>query len=88
MLLLCCCGACVGYWYMCIRKPGPTSGSIYDDDAPASGTRRGGGGEGDEGAAGWNEMNPAAKAAKAEMDDDEEEGLARAKDDDPHNMDL
>ena len=48
----------------------------------------GGGGEGDEGAAGWNEMNPAAKAAKAKMDDDEEEGLARAKDDDPHNMDL
>ena len=46
------------------------------------------GGEGDEGAAGWNEMNPAAKAAKAKMDDDEEEGLARAKDDDAHNMDL
>ena len=43
---------------------------------------------GSEGAAGWNEMNPAAKAAKAKMDDDEEEGLARAKDDDPHNMDL
>ena len=41
-----------------------------------------------QGAAGWNEMNPAAKAAKAKMDDDEEEGLARAKDDDPHNMDL